>query len=303
MVTWLHRWTVTELNFKMSSQLSITCYSTALFSTWVFVEPFGVLFDCGDGVTSHLLQKGRKVKNVFVSHADRDHLGGLFQFLQLNGRPELTVHFPRDCGSFPAIEEFTKRFDPHSRGTRWVPLVGDETIEAKRNVLVRPVENRHVSCSVGVTKSLSYVLEEKRSKLKPAYASCSGAEIAALRTELGVEAILDERIEKLVAFSGDMPVENDGRFENAKVLIHEATFLNRSELEPSNRERNLHSSLDSVMEMVGKFPVENLVLTHFSSRYDKQEIDDAIERERLRNDVAAKIHVVYPGELSRIEIG
>ena len=57
------------------------------------------------------------------------------------------------------------------------------------------------------------------------------------------------------------------------------------------------------MEMVGKFPVENLVLTHFSSRYDKQEIDDAIERERLRNDVTAKIHVVYPGELSRIEIG
>lgn len=68
------------MNFK------ITSYSTALFSTWVFVEELGLLFDAGDGVMAHLLQKSRKIKQVFISHADRDHLNGLPQFYQLNAR-------------------------------------------------------------------------------------------------------------------------------------------------------------------------------------------------------------------------
>lgn len=67
--------------------LTITAYSTALFSTWYFIEEWGVLFDAGDGMISALLQKSRKVDNVFISHADRDHLTGLLQFNQLNARP------------------------------------------------------------------------------------------------------------------------------------------------------------------------------------------------------------------------
>ena len=58
-------------------QLTITGYSTALFSTWYFVEEWGVLFDAGDGLISALLQKSRKIDHVFISHADRDHLTGL----------------------------------------------------------------------------------------------------------------------------------------------------------------------------------------------------------------------------------
>lgn len=41
--------------------LRITSYSTALF-------------DCGDGVSAGLGQKGRKVKTIALSHVDRDHL-------------------------------------------------------------------------------------------------------------------------------------------------------------------------------------------------------------------------------------
>ncbi len=95
----------------------ITGYSTALFSTWYFWEDAGVLFDCGDGVASGLLQKARKIKHVFISHADRDHLAGLLQFNQLNARPGLKIYFPKDCGSFPALAEFSKHFDPHTEGS------------------------------------------------------------------------------------------------------------------------------------------------------------------------------------------
>ncbi len=81
--------------------LTITGYSTALFSTWYFIEELGLLFDAGDGVTAGLLQKSRKVKNILISHADRDHITGLLQFNQLNARDGLPViHFPKDssCG-------------------------------------------------------------------------------------------------------------------------------------------------------------------------------------------------------------
>lgn len=55
-------------------ELTISGYSTALFSTWFFIKELGLLFDAGDGVLSGLLQKRDKVRHVFISHADRDQL-------------------------------------------------------------------------------------------------------------------------------------------------------------------------------------------------------------------------------------
>jgi ribonuclease BN (tRNA processing enzyme) len=81
--------------------MNLTGYSTALFSTWYLIEEFGVLFDAGDGVVAHLLQKAMKAKYVFISHADRDHLTGLSQFVQLNSRDGFPkIYYPKDCGSF-----------------------------------------------------------------------------------------------------------------------------------------------------------------------------------------------------------
>lgn len=37
-------------------QFTITGYSTALFSTWYFIEEWGILFDAGEGLISALLQ-------------------------------------------------------------------------------------------------------------------------------------------------------------------------------------------------------------------------------------------------------
>ncbi|HVU94591.1 MAG TPA: hypothetical protein VHE34_05170 [Puia sp.] len=93
-------------------QLTITGYSTALFSTWYFVEEWGVLFDAGDGLIPALLQKSRKTDHAFISHADRDHLTGLIQFNQLNARPGFPVmYYPKDAKFFPVLEAFSRQFD------------------------------------------------------------------------------------------------------------------------------------------------------------------------------------------------
>ena len=53
-----------------------------------------------------------KINQVFISHADRDHLTGLLQFNQLNARPGFPViHYPRDSGSFSSLAKFSRQFD------------------------------------------------------------------------------------------------------------------------------------------------------------------------------------------------
>ena len=109
------------------------------------IEELGLLFDAGDGVSSGLLQKSRKVNHVFISHADRDHLTGLLQFNQLNGRVGFPIiHYPKHCGSFPAIEAFSKNFDSNVRGTVWQPIVEKERIWIRENMFVEGIRNSHV---------------------------------------------------------------------------------------------------------------------------------------------------------------
>lgn len=287
----------------MSKQLSITGYSTALFSTWYFVSEYGILFDCGDGVSSALLQKARKVKHVFVSHADRDHLAGLLQFNQLNARPDLKIYYPKDCGSFPKLAEFSAKFDPQVSGTQWIPIQSGQEIPIRSDLVVRAVENHHVPADAAFTKSLSYFVDAVSRKLKPEFAGQSGPDIAAARKQHGNARITDEsRCTKLV-YSGDTPIENDGRYNNAETLIHEATFLTEAEIEPGNPKRNKHSSLDQVMRMVARSNIQQLVLGHFSSRYSDEQINEAVASDIAEYGIAIPVHIVHPSTIVRDILG
>lgn len=280
----------------MSQPLTITAYSTALFSTWYLINEFGVLFDCGDGACAALLQKSRKPRHVFISHADRDHLTGLLQLLQLNARPDLCVYYPKDCGTFPALADFCSRFDQHTSCVQWIGLDPETEIAIRDDLIVRPIENAHVP-KRGKTKSLSYAVDQITRKLKPEFADLSGQQIAQIREQRGADAITEQRRQTQLVYSGDTPVETDGRYDDAKVLIHEATFLTSAEIDANDGRRNKHSALDQVMEMVAAANVQTLVLGHFSSRYSREEIDQAIDLQATRHGVSIPIHRVYPGEI------
>ena len=170
-------------------KLTITGFSTALFSTWYFIDELSLLFDCGDGASAGLLQKSRKVKHIFISHADRDHVAGLLQFSQLNSRPGLKIYYPRDSGSFPALENFTAKFDPQVSGAEWIPVEGGQEIQIRNDLVVRTLENSHIKTIEGQVKSLSFFVEHRARKLKPELAGKSGAEIAQLRKDLGEDSI------------------------------------------------------------------------------------------------------------------
>lgn len=279
------------------NDLRISGYSTALFSTWFFIEDFGLLFDAGDGVASGLLQKSRKVKQVFISHADRDHLTGLFQFNQLNAREGLPIiHYPESCGSFPFIKDFTEKFDPHVKGTVWVPIQANQEFKIKDRIVVKSIRNNHVIAAENLTKSLSYMVVSKKSKLKEAFKNLSGNEIKQLSQEKGKAYITETVEQNILGYSGDTPVEDYERWNNVDVLIHEATFLNNEV--GLNNHANKHSNLEDVMRMVSEIKIGKLILSHFSSRYSKEEIDEAIIQQCKALKIDIPVYRVLPGEKS-----
>lgn len=279
--------------------MTLSGYSTALFSTWYFVEELDLLFDAGDGVVSALLNKARKVNHVLVSHADRDHLAGLLQFNQLNARPGFPViYYPKDCGSFGALEEFSKRFDPHVSGTVWKPVTEHEELRLKDDVVVQPVRNGHVVTQPHLSKSLGYKVYRTKQKLKPELAALPADEIRRIVMERGKESTTHEVRTNIISYSGDTPVEDYGRFNHSEILIHEATFLGGPEDAQIKTHGNKHSRLDEVMEMASTLQLGALVLGHFSSRYPAAQIEARILHLCERYAIQTPVHRVLPGVTS-----
>lgn len=280
--------------------LTISGYSTALFSTWYFVEELGLLFDCGDGLTSALLQKSRKIENVFISHADRDHLTGLLQFNQLNARQGLPViYYPKDCGSFPAIKDFSTKFDPHVEGTIWKPIIGRDKIWIRKDIYVEALKNNHVSSNESSYKSLGYKVVSVKSKLKPEYVKLPANEIRTTIETLGKEATHINFETVLLSYSGDTPCENFEYWNNSKVLIHEATFLGGEEDKNIQTHGNKHSNLEDVIKSVSEINVERLILGHFSSRYSYEQIDNKIIELCKKYKIQIPVYRLLPGQVTK----
>jgi ribonuclease Z len=276
--------------------LTITGYSTALFSTWYFIEEWGILFDAGEGMISSLLQKSRKIDQVFISHADRDHITGLLQFLQLNARPGFPIiHYPKDSGSFPALEAFSKKFDPQVARTVWTPVTAGDEIPIAKDLLVRPLRNEHVPIDQHIIKSLGYMVVQTRKKLRPEFAHLSGQELRQLAEQQGRDSFSMTVRENLLGYSGDTPVEDGAKWDNTKILIHEATFLDNGEPVKTRDYGNKHSTLEEVMEMVSSIHIEQLILGHFSSRYSPDDIDRAIRDQCEKYAINIPVRRLLPG--------
>lgn len=285
--------------------LTITGYSTALFSTWFFVDDWALLLDCGDGAVAGLLQKSRKVRTIAVSHADRDHLNGLPQFLQINSRERglPVVLYPRDCGSFPALEAFLKEFDRREEHgvsrNQWLPVVpGDSHPLGKAKARVLPVASRHIDTEPGLVKSLSYLVVNEHNRLRPEYAGLSEAEIVTARHTMGDAAVMETVSETLLAYSADTPIEPADRWQRPKILIHESTFLHVADA-MSRAQEMRHSALDQVLPMAADLPLEALILSHFSTRYGAGEIRRAIREGCHRIRPSFPVFAVLPGEIRR----
>lgn len=278
-------------------QLTISGYSTALYSTWYLIEELGILFDCGDGFTSTMLSKSRKAKFVFISHADRDHLTGIHQFSQLNSRDGFPkFHYPKDCGSFPALNYFINKFDSQTLETSWIGLSQDEKIWITNSINVEAIRNSHVICAENIHKSFSYLIVEEKFKLKAEYKNLSPFEIKELIANKGKEETHNIVKRPILFYSGDTPCENFEKWKDCDILIHEATFIDSIHTKEINKHGNQHSNLEDVIFLVSKSSIKTLILGHFSSRYSNQEIDESIIRLVNKYNLNITIYRILPGE-------
>ena len=281
----------------------VSGYSTALFSTWFYLPEPGILFDAGDGVSATLLQRSRGIKHIFISHADRDHLGGLMQLLQLNAREEYPkVYYPRDSGSFPALRDFTRRFDPHVPAVEWIPIKSGNEIFLQKDLMVRVVRNDHILTDPDVHKSFSFQVFGVRRKLRPEWQGRPGTELANIRKQRGEAALTYRVLDHQLSYSGDTPPVNDQRWAGARILIHEATFLNAENVILDDPRYHRHSLLPDVLHSLREQQPEHLILSHFSTRYDEHEIREALREQLNRHRISSTIHLVLPGQQFELDL-
>lgn len=284
----------------MAEKLTISGFSTALFSTWIFVEQLGLLFDAGDGVCAGLLQKSRKVRYVAITHPDRDHVTGILQLQQLNaqnGFPQ--IFYPADCGSFPALAEFCRRFDP-GRGDQltWTPVKPGDVLSLGNNLKLTAIANEHFHDKPGQVKSLSFIVTRETRKLQREFAGLPQTQIAELSRAHGSEHVTEAIPERLIGYSGDTNVAEPSRWFGCKILIHESTFLSAADA-GDRANRHHHSSLEDVLRMAKEASPKQLVLMHFSSRYSKDEITEAIRDGAAKVGLNFPLFAILPGDFSR----
>lgn len=277
-------------------RLTITGYSTALFSTWIFIEEMRLLFDAGDGVMAGLMHKSGKIRHVAMSHADRDHVYGLMQVNHHCAHRGLeALFYPAEAGFFKGMREACYRFDRETTdGFPWVPTRPGDAFDLTPELGLRVVESNHIPV---FGKSVGYIVTRKFRKLKAEYVGLDQAALEKIGRERGSSFLTEPREEPLLGFSGDTGVMHPNQWRGCRVLIHEATFLREEEME-LEREGYQHSLLRDVLAMAQQAEVGRLLLIHFSSRYKAAEIEAAIREYAHDLDLTMPVSIIAPGRIS-----
>ena len=302
-------------------------HSSPRFSTWLWFNDWKVLIDTGDGVSQHLGYKLRKIDTVLLTHAHRDHIGGVFQVINQRGEagPFALCH-PAHGKSWNQIERFSLSFNPgSSHNAVWRPLEEGDWIETGvEGRLVRSFRTRHFSNDDphNAPRSLGFHLVWRKNKVRPEYLNLSQKELDALRLELGELAISDPQYaglsekdrrstqarlgamgitapvdEKVVTVSGDGQPLSVEEVRGAQLLVHEATFLRADDYDAEEAGEDVghvHSTIYDALKLAKDAGVPNVVLYHISTRYMDGEIRDAVREIAEGLELKAKVWPILP---------
>ena len=285
----------------------LTVFSTPLISTFVLDETHRILFDVGDGTTALLEGKIHKANLVALTHAHRDHIAGLPQFLNLRGGvasatgSPLRLFYPDSSGSLQAIGKFLAQFDSNTSGhVQWNGWNPGDRIALEDGYFLRAYATLHFpSPDPQRFRSLGYQLGRVVERLKPELRNAPQAELDRLRA-LGGRAAITAPVEEIIlTVSGDTTTLPADSIAGTRFLLHECTFLDSDELRCAEaRERgHEHSCLSDVLDLAQEVGVERLALYHISKRYTDEEIVRAIRAGCARRDLQARVSAALPGRL------
>ena len=243
-----------------------------------------MLFDCGEGTQRQLIEakiSPMKITKIFISHFHGDHilgLGGLIQSLGFRGREkDLDIYGPKGLHKIiNAISSFGYLQINYNLN---IHEIQDGTIIETEDYVVECAKVEHNIPSYAYSireKKKPLFLREKAEELGippgPLYGKLhNGEEVEFEGRIIKPEQVLGEAKKgKKISYSGDTrPCEAMIRLaRDSDILIHESTY----EAEDYQRAvDNAHSTSVEAAEIAREANVNELVLTHISTRYTSDE--------------------------------
>jgi ribonuclease Z len=251
--------------------LTIEGYSRAAVQTYWRVPELRLGFDLGAQPWDFM-----GTPTWFVTHTHLDHIAALPIYVARRRMMKMdppTIYVPEHA--LPVLEHLLQVFSRLDRGRlpcQLLPVKPGDEIALSRELVVTASASKHT------VPSLSYVVWERRRKLKAEYQPLSGPEIRDLRLS-GVD-VTEERRLPLVGYLGDSsPAGLDAcpALYEAKILIAEMTFV-----APRHRKDKIHKHghmhLDDFIERRDRFRNERIIAAHFSTRYHAQQVRGFVEQ-------------------------
>ena len=264
------------------------------------------LIDCGEGTQVQLRKnkiKFSKINHIFISHLHGDHLYGLIgtisTFSLLGRTTDLHVYGPKGIKELILLQlKLTESWTTYDLFFHELESKESEVIFEDKRVIVKTIPLKHRVYTNG------YLFQEKPDERKLNVEAVQKYDIHVAyyqKIKNGGDITLDNgtviKNEKLTfdpappksyAFCSDtvyheavIPI-----IEDVDVLYHESTFL---ESEASLAQKTLHSTAKEAARIALKANVKQLVLGHYSTRYDglerfKQEAEQVFPNVLLADD-------------------
>jgi ribonuclease Z len=242
-----------------------------------------------------LLEFGRAPEDVVgystvcVSHGHLDHAAGLAHFAsrrRLAELPTARVFVPDEVA--PLFEQWIdacQKLERIEYAIEIVPSRPGDRVPLRNDLELTVLPGRHRVPTVG------YLFSEVRHKLKAELAGLDGSEIAARRSR-GEEVTRREEI-ALLAYPGDCGAEIFDvcpELFRARVLLLECSFVADEDRDRAKEYAHIH--LDDILARADRFENEAVVLTHFSQRYDPDQIREALRA--IPHPLAGRIRPFLP---------
>jgi ribonuclease Z len=272
--------------------LELTAFSISGVATYVLVPSFDACFDLG-----HCAMEATRLRNVFLTHVHQDHAGGAHRHVAIRrmvGARASRIFAPAE--SAEDLRDLLRAWDKLERSEEPIDVAnvvkgvaaGDEIALGGR-YLVKAFDVVHRIPSRGWT------VVERRQKLKPEYEGRPGEEIGAARAR--GEVVSDTLESTVFTYVGDSTIETLRR--HPEIFASGVLFLEATHLGVTGRDVSAkygHTHLDELAELYRERPEifgrARIVLKHFSTRYAKGEIKDAVAR--LPDELRSRITILVP---------
>lgn len=265
-----------------------------------------VLIDCGEGTQVELRRnkvKFGKIKHVFISHLHGDHFYGLIglisTFMLLNRKKELHVYGPKGIKEIVTLQlKFSNSWTGYPLYFHELSSKEPEVILTSKKITVETIPLKHrIYCNGFLFRE-----QPKPRKLLVEEVEQYDIDVAYYKgIKKGKDAVLadgtvipNERLTadpdppKSYAFCSDTAYHPEmvDQLQEVTALYHEATFLEEHAYLASPTG---HSTAREAAAIARAARVMNLVLGHFSTRYDsilpfKAEADQIFPHTQLADD-------------------